>query len=102
MRRERGQLTPQRKCEGGRVSDCSRKLIDVQHSSTNFYREALPKVGRSVGLDMGVRSRIALSDGSFVDCRQVEYRKVTDIQRRIERCKKGSGNSHISSVVESD
>ena len=43
-------------------------------------------------LDMGVLSRIALSDGSFVDRRQVEYRTVTDIQRRIERCKKGSGN----------
>jgi len=38
VRRERGQLTSQRKCESSRVSACSRKLIDVQHSSTNFYR----------------------------------------------------------------
>ncbi len=38
VRRRRGQLTPQRKCEGKRVSVCTRKLIDVQYSSTNFYR----------------------------------------------------------------
>ena len=38
VRRERGQFTSQRKCEGSSVSGCSRKLFDVQHSSTKFYR----------------------------------------------------------------
>ena len=76
------------------------KTLSITRKPTGVYAslgyemetEALPRTGRVVGLDMGVLSRIALSDGSFVDRRQVEYRTVTDIQRRIERCKKGSGN----------
>ena len=76
------------------------KTLSITRKPTGVYvslgyeveKEALPKTDRIVGLDMGVLSRIALSDGSFVDRRQVEYRTVTDIQRRIERCKKGSGN----------
>ena len=76
------------------------KTLSITRKPTDVYvslgyeveKEALPKTDRIVGLDMGVLSRIALSDGSFVDRRQVEYRTVTDIQRRIERCKKGSGN----------
>ena len=38
VRRERDRLTSQRKYEDSRVSACPRKLIDIQHSSTNFYR----------------------------------------------------------------
>lgn len=38
VRHERGQFTSQRKCEGSRVSVCSRKLLDVQRLSRNFYR----------------------------------------------------------------
>lgn len=55
-------------------------------------REALPKTRRSVGLDMGVRSRVALSDGSFVERSSVSMDKVATLQRRIARCKRGSGN----------
>ena len=55
-------------------------------------KEALPKTGRSVGLDMGVRSRIARSDGSFVERSSVSMDKVTILQRRIARCKRGSGS----------
>ena len=44
VRREREQLTSQRKCEGSRVGACTRKLLDVQHSSRNFYRDYLAVV----------------------------------------------------------
>ena len=53
-------------------------------------KEALPKTDRIVGIDMGVRSRMALSDG-----REIERRRIADVaplQQRIARCNKNSGN----------
>ena len=38
VRRERGNAASQRKCEQGCLATSARKLFDVQHSSTNFYR----------------------------------------------------------------
>lgn len=54
--------------------------------------ERLPKTGRAVGLDMGVASRVAFSDGSFIPRRRTDEGKVADLQRRIARCRRGSIN----------
>ena len=41
---------------------------------------------------MGVRSRVARSDGSLADRRQAENDKAATLQRRIARCRRNSGN----------
>ena len=77
----------------------SLKTLTITRKPTGVYvslgyeveKEALPKSGRSVGLDMGVRSRVAFSDGSFVDRRRAEKDKAA-LQRRIARCRRGSSN----------
>ena len=76
------------------------KTLTITRKPTSVYvslgyeieREALPKTRRSVGLDMGVRSRIARSDGSFVERRRVDTDKVAILQGRIAQCKRNSGN----------
>ena len=76
------------------------KTLSITRKPTGVYvslgyeveKEALPKTDRIVGLDMGVLSRIALSDGSFVKCRRAESDRVAAIQRRIARCRRGSDN----------
>ena len=76
------------------------KTLSITRKPTGVYvslgyeveKEALPKTDRIVGLDMGVLSRIALSDGSFVKCRRAESDGVAAIQRRIARCRRGSDN----------
>ena len=78
----------------------SLKTLSITRKPTGVYvslgyeveKEALPKVGQSVCLDMGVRSRIALSNGSFADRRHAENDKVATLQRRIAQCRRGSGN----------
>ena len=78
----------------------SLKTLTITRKPTGVYvslgyaveREALPKTGRSVGMDMGVRSRVALSDGSFTDRRHAANDKVAILQRRIAQCRRGSGN----------
>ena len=78
----------------------SLKTLSITRKPTGVYvslgyeveKEALPKVGQSVCLDMGVRSRIALSNGSFADRRHAENDKVATLQRRIARCRRGSDN----------
>ncbi len=76
------------------------KTLTITRKPTGVYvslgyeveREALPKTSQAVGLDMGVRSRIAFSDGSFADRRQPVNDKVATLQRRIARCRRGSGS----------
>lgn len=76
------------------------KTLTITRKPTGVYvrlgyeveKEALPKTGQAVGLDMGVRSRIARSDVSFADRRQAENDKMATLQRRIARCRRGSGN----------
>ena len=76
------------------------KTLTITRKPTGVYvslgyevgKEAFPKTGRYVGLDMGVRSRIAFSDGSFADRRQPETDKMVILQRRTAQCKRGSGN----------
>ena len=50
----------------------------------------LPETGRAVGLDMGIASRIALSDGSFIGRRRADHAMTAELQRRIARCRKNS------------
>ena len=54
--------------------------------------EPLPDTESAIGLDMGVASRIALSDGSFVERRRTDAARAADLQRRIARCRRGSNN----------
>lgn len=55
-------------------------------------REELGEARRStVGIDLGVSSRIALSDGGFVERRPIDEARQTQLQRRISRCRKNSG-----------
>ena len=76
------------------------KTLTITRKPTGVYvslgyeveKEALPKTGRSVGLDMGIRSRIALSDGSFIERRRMDTDKATILQRRTAQCKRGSGS----------
>ena len=76
------------------------KTLTITRKPTGVYvslgyeveKEALLKTERAVGLDMGVRSRIARSDGSFVERSSVNINKVATLQRRIARCKRNSGN----------
>ena len=50
--------------------------------------EPLPKTGRSVGIDMGVITRFALSDGTnYPRARRAD---LSELQRRVSRCKSGS------------
>lgn len=46
----------------------------------------------AVGMDLGVSSRIALSDGGFVERRPADDARKIELQRRIARCRKNSGN----------
>ena len=75
------------------------KTLTITRKPTGVYvslgyavgRQALPSTGRAVGLDMGVSSRIALSDGTFVGRRETDRLRAAELARRISRCKKNSG-----------
>ena len=53
-------------------------------------KETLPKTGAIVGLDMGVSSRIATSDGGHIPGVKAERKRKRVLQRRISRAVKGS------------
>ena len=80
----------------------SLKTLTITRKPTGVYvsigyeleKEALPKTSRAVGLDMGVHSRIALSDGTFIERRRADMDKRAVLQRRIAQCKRGSDNQH--------
>ena len=56
-------------------------------------REELGEARHSaVGIDLGVSSRMALSDGGFVERRPADDARKIELQRRIARCRKNSGN----------
>ena len=76
------------------------KALAITRKSTGVWvnltyaveREELEDAQDSVvGLDMGVSSRIALSDGGFVERRPTDDVEQKRLQRRIARCKKNSG-----------
>lgn len=57
--------------------------------------EPLPATGRSVGVDVGVARFLTTSDGEVVDnprWLQDAADELADLQRRLARCKRGSGN----------
>ena len=49
-----------------------------------------PPSDKVVGIDVGIRSRLALSNGEFIERRTVDRRKVRRMQRKGSRCKRGS------------
>ncbi|MDE2936757.1 MAG: transposase [Chloroflexota bacterium] len=52
--------------------------------------EPLPYNSASVGLDMGVLSRITTSDGERIERRRPDWKVIARKQRRLSACKKGS------------
>lgn len=53
--------------------------------------EPLPSAGgQSVGIDMGITDRLALSTGETYDRREVDREDIAKKQRRLAQCKKGS------------
>ena len=54
-----------------------------------FDREAQP-AGRSTGIDLGVNSRVALSDGTLVEGRTPDRRRERRLRRALARSRRGS------------
>ena len=57
-----------------------------------FAEEVAPlaPTGRSAGIDLGVNSRVALSDGTLVDGRTPDRRRERRLRRALSRCRRGS------------
>lgn len=53
-------------------------------------RQPLPATGRSVGIDLGVNNRLALSDGQMVEGRQVNRTWERQLRQAVSRSQKGS------------
>ena len=47
---------------------------------------------RPVGIDLGVRSHVAMSDGTIVPGRREDRRRVRRLQRKVARAKRGSNS----------
>ena len=62
-------------------------------------KEPLPFCGRSVGLDMGVHNRIALSTGEMVERREVGRERENRLRRAVARCQKGSNRRRKAVAV---
>ena len=77
-----------------RVLTITRKPTGVWVNMTYAVeREELGEARHSaVGIDLGVSSRIALSDGGFVERRPADDANKIELQRRIARCRENSGN----------
>jgi len=54
--------------------------------------EAKPVVNNPVGIDMGISKRLTLSNGETVEKREVDRRRLIQLQRSVSRKKKGSNN----------
>ena len=75
------------------------KGIQITRRPTGWYanlqyqveREPMPEVGKAVGIDMGVRKRMALSSGETVAPRRVDRIREARLQRALSRKRKGSG-----------
>ena len=57
------------------------------------YPEELPKTGKSVGIDLGVRERLVVSDGTRYPARERNTR-IDNLNRKLSRKKKGSRSWH--------
>ena len=53
-------------------------------------KRALEPSAETVGIDMGVRSRMTLSDGTVLAAAQLDWQPIRPRQRAISRCKRGS------------
>ena len=74
------------------------KRVVVKRTANGVYasltyaveKESLPATGKVAGVDMGISTRMALSNG--VDYERRETPTYAELQRRIAGCKRGSGN----------
>ena len=78
---------------------CPKALQIIRHSAgctVNLVFEIeLEKLGETpaaVGIDMGVRKRMTLSNGETIDAATGDWKKVRRAQRAVSRCKRGSWN----------
>ena len=53
-------------------------------------REALAPSEAAVGIDMGIRKRMTLSDGTVVPRARRDWKRKRRLQRAVSRCKRGS------------
>jgi len=55
-------------------------------------KQALPSCTRAVGVDLGVRKRMTLSNGAVHAGHRRDWREIRRLQRKVSRCKRGSKN----------
>ena len=58
-------------------------------------RQALPATDRAVGIDLGVRKRMTLSDGTTYAPHKRDWKRIRKAQRAVSRCQKGSRRSEF-------
>lgn len=63
--------------------------LSLQHA---VDREPLPELEGAVGVDMGVKKRLALSNGETIESRDFDRTQEEELRRRVSRAKKGSAN----------
>lgn len=74
------------------------KRIAIKRTANGVYasltyaveKESLPKTGKAAGVDMGISTRMSLSNG--LKCERRKTPDYSELQRRIANCKRGSGN----------
>ena len=59
-------------------------------------REPLPVSGQSVGIDMGVNNRVALSTGEMIDRRQVDRSRENRLRAAVERSTRRDSIGRVS------
>ena len=57
-------------------------------------RELLSPSDETVGLDMGVNNRLALSTGEMVERREFDRKREAALRQKVSRCRKGSKRRH--------
>ena len=55
-------------------------------------KEPLPEVRGSVGIDMGVKKRLALSNGETIPPREIDRTRENELRRKVAFKKRGSSN----------
>ncbi|MDE0104560.1 MAG: transposase [Bryobacterales bacterium] len=55
-------------------------------------KQALPSCTRAVGVDLGVRKRMTLSNGAVHAGHRRDWREIRRLKRKVSRCKRGSKN----------
>ena len=74
------------------------KTLNINRKGRRLYvnltyqvdAQPLPPSEEAVGIHLGVRERLALSNGERVGRREVDRERLEDLQRRRSRCRQGS------------